>query len=138
MSYFGDLCDVKKIQVFPKTLWRLNKELVYKSDTVGVIRVPKDFVTDFGSVPRLPFVFLAAGARADEACIVHDWLYSTQSMSRSAADDVFKEAILALGYEDALAALMWAGVRVGGWTAWKEPNVPQESHVQAVMDMQAP
>jgi hypothetical protein len=133
MSYFGALTSVKKIQVFPKTLWRLNEELVYVSDTVGVIRVPKDFITDFGSVPRLPFVFLAAGARADEACIVHDWLYSTQIMPRDVADEVLAEAVKALGYSEALAKLMWAGVRLGGWAAWKKPNVPQESHVTAIM-----
>lgn len=138
MSYFGDLANVKKVQVFPKTLWRLNETLVYHSDNFGRIDVPQDFVTDFGSVPRLPFAYWLAGGQADEACIVHDWLYSTQVVTRPRADEILKEAILALGYSSALANTMWAGVRIGGWTAWKEPNVPQESHVQAYMDLEAP
>ena len=40
--------------------WRLLEDLVYLSDRWGRIVVPKGFITNFASVPRLPVVFLVA------------------------------------------------------------------------------
>lgn len=101
--------------------WRLTRGLVYESKIADrVIIVPCGFITDFASVPRLPFVYWLCGGVADEAAVVHDWLYSTGATSRKMADDVLAEACEALGLKGwkwakgARRSAMWAAVRLFG------------------------
>lgn len=100
-------------------VWTVLQPLIYDSDVaVKVFIVPEGFVTDFASVPRLPLAFLLTGDSAHEAAVIHDFLYSRGVVDRSTADAVFKEAAVASGEPAWKAALMWAGVRMGGWIAW--------------------
>ena len=55
---------------------RVVEPFVYCSDKIGVIVVPAGFITDFASVPRLPFVYMFFGGVGDEAAVLHDWLYA--------------------------------------------------------------
>lgn len=108
--------------------WVLLKPLVYYSIILGrEIVVPAGFRTDLASVPRLPIIFWLTGATADEAAVVHDYLYTTREVSRSAADAVMREASAVMGTPGWRRGLMWAGVRVGGGSYWKEPtaSVPE-------------
>lgn len=103
--------------------WVLLKALVYYSDILGrEVTVPTGFRTDLASVPRLPIVFLLTGATADEAAVVHDYLYTTREVSRSVADAVMREAAAVMGTPAWRRQLMWAGVRLGGWAYWKKPT----------------
>lgn len=136
MSHFGPLLSVEKVQVRPKSIWQLNRELAYYSDLFGLILVPKYFRTDFASVPRWTLVgYALVGGKADEAAVVHDLLYSTQRYPRELCDKIFEEAIMALGYSAGTASLMYSGVRAGGWATWKLPNVPQYESVAKKLDM---
>lgn len=136
MSHFPKLCAVKKVQVHPKPVWELTAELWYYSTLVGAwVRVPKGFRTDFASVPRLPVVYWWLGGMADEAAIVHDWLYSSQIYSREVADAILKEAVIAMGYGDKAACAMWLAVRAAGGIAWNTPNVPQ--HEAVLIELEA-
>lgn len=103
--------------------WKLLAPLAYKSDVAQTIFVaPMGFITDFASVPRLPIAYMLTGGYAHAAAVIHDYLYSSHEVSRSMADAVFHEAILSAGGSKWRAALMYAGVRVGGWTAWDKPG----------------
>ena len=111
--------------------------LEYESDyMMRTIVVPKDFRTDFASVPRLPLAFLLVGGKGKRAAVVHDFLYSggIEGVSRDVADRVFGEALLASGYSKWVAGLMYAGVRFGGESRFTGPNLAQEPHVAAQMD----
>lgn len=78
--------------------WRLTQPLVFESlKEARTIKVPAGFETDFASVPRLPFAYWLFGGVADEAVLVHDFLYSTGTVSRMLADEVFTEACKAKG-----------------------------------------
>lgn len=55
----------------------------------------------------------------DRAAALHDWLYRARIMPRAPADAVFRRALRADGIARWRAALMWAGVRVGGGWAWR-------------------
>lgn len=102
--------------------WRLTSSLRYYSAVLDrVIVVPEGFVTDFASVPRLPFIYWFAGDTARKAAVIHDWLYriNTEKVTRAQADAVFAEAIRALGYWPAREWFMWAGVRVGGYWSYE-------------------
>lgn len=82
--------------------------------------VPAGFETDFASVPRLFWTVIGHPAgRYAQAAVLHDWLYSTQAVSRARADALFREAMAVLGVPAWQRWTMWAGVRVGGWAAYE-------------------
>ncbi len=100
-------------------MWALMDTLVYDSGRLGLrIRVPKGFVTDFSSVPRLPLVFLLAGDTAHAPAVVHDWLYSGSKVSRSVADEVFLEAMAGVGVPWLRRTAMYWAVRLFGGRAY--------------------
>ena len=130
MGKFRTNMDVRKLSEHE---WQLIAPLVYESDTVGTIIVPKGFVTNFGSVPRLPFMFMFFGGVGDKACTLHDWLYapphepfsgSGVRVSRKTADKVLRGVIKECMTDSwsitksATAWAMWAGVRLGGGSHW--------------------
>jgi hypothetical protein len=99
--------------------WRLVADLIYQSDVAKLtFTVPAGFVTNFASVPRIPIVYELAGDTSSEAATVHDFLYTTHPVNRATADDVLREASKATGVPDWRRQIMWAGVRVFGWSHW--------------------
>lgn len=86
------------------------------------IVVPKGFTTDLASVPRLPGMFWLFGGRARRSAVLHDWLYSNHA-PRAFADAVFFAAMR--DEENTFTrAVMWLGVRLGGWTHYLPDEVP--------------
>jgi hypothetical protein len=112
------------LQVQPATgkddgQWQLISDLIYQSDVAEMtFTVPKGFVTNFASVPRIPIVYELAGDTASNAATVHDFLYSTHPVSRAMADAVLREASDVTAVPDWRRQLMWAGVRMFGWLYW--------------------
>jgi hypothetical protein len=95
--------------------WRLTAPLVYRSDVAGqTFTVPVGFETDYASVPRVALAFVLCGDTAHAASAVHDWLYTFHPVTRDVADAVLREAALVSGVPAWRAALLWAGVRIGG------------------------
>lgn len=114
-------------------IWKVLKPLEYESDLLGkAVIVPRDYLTDFASVPRLPIVYLAAGGKGERAGVVHDFLYSS-GVDRKLADQVLREALLACGYDAWLAGAFYAAVRLAGGSHYHAENLPQELHVAAEM-----
>jgi hypothetical protein len=99
--------------------WCLLSDLVYCSERDGAFIVPEGYLTDFASVPRLPVVYWLAGDTAHEAAVLHDWLYTSGRVTRGKADALFREASAASGVPWWRRWLMWAGVRVGGWSGYQ-------------------
>lgn len=108
--------------------WETLAPLFYTSKVaMQTFMVPAEFITDLASVPRLPFAYLVAGSRVPAPAVVHDWLYQHPEWDdRVLADAVFLEAMAVdqpeLGFEaegGIIRRLIWAGVRVGGWWAWR-------------------
>lgn len=97
--------------------WRLLEPLCYFSALLGrVVTVPAGFITDFASVPRLPFIYWFTGGLANGPAVLHDWFYrtNTEDISREMADRLLAEAMEAKGYWKIRSWSMWAGVRIGG------------------------
>lgn len=110
-----ELCDDAPGQ------WELVHPLVYRSIVAKeTFVVPVGFRTDFASVPRLPFAFVLFGDVAQEAAVVHDFLYSTRAVSRKMADDVLVEAMGITGVAAWRRAPMWLGVRMFGGSHWED------------------
>lgn len=106
------------VQAIDDKHWKLVEDLVYRSNIVGLVYVPAGFLTDFASVPRLPFAYLLAGNTAHAAATVHDALYQTQPCTKSQADRTFREAMGVTGIAPWRKNLMYAAVVLGGWPAW--------------------
>jgi hypothetical protein len=101
--------------------WEVQKPLVYETDLrPNDIIVPVGFQTDFASVPRLPYIFLIVGDIAQEAAVIHDYLYETQILGRRDADRVLREAALVTGCKWHQAWILYIGVRIGGWYGWNK------------------
>lgn len=128
----GKFCSPLIAEKISEHNWKLIAALVYKSDTLDAyIIAPKGFVTNFASVPRLPFMYLLFGGVGDEAATLHDWLYSKEcslSISRAVADKILRGVIIECLVKDGMAKwravlkayAMWLGVRLGGASHWKQ------------------
>lgn len=99
-------------------LWELGAPLVYQSDLLkATITVPKGFVTDLASVPRVPIIYEYFGDRVHREPVIHDYLYRTDSIpvaSFRQANAVFLEAMASRGKGFFTRWGMWAGVWLGG------------------------
>lgn len=119
--------------------WSLNDPFYYlvkEGDNVYEIIVPQDFVTDFCSVPRIPFAYLLFGNVGNRAGLLHDALYSDWNQilvrglvnqlplmyDREWADAVLEAALKTCGISWAARHAMWLGVRSWGWNYFKQKS----------------
>lgn len=107
-------------------VWELDAPLVYCSDIMGTIVVPKGFRTDFASVPRLPIAYLLYGDKAHRESVVHDYLYcinSVPEVSFETANSVFREAMVARKKPFYVYWPMYWAVCFGGLSAYHKRRV---------------
>ena len=119
--------------------WELVAPLIYISNVLPrPVVVPPGFRTDFASVPRLPLVYWLFGHAADEAAVIHDFLYSnfTKRVTREQADEVFAEASKVLGIARWRRGPMWLGIRLFGGGHWGagSPLATVEETAQVIDD----
>lgn len=115
-----------KLETFTASRWRLLEDLVYLSACGYIFEIPKGFVCDLASIPRLlRFLFTVNGDHR-EAAILHDFLYDTEGLidnqrfTREQCDGLFYEAMIISKVPKWKAWSMWAGVRLGGWVRWNK------------------
>lgn len=99
--------------------YTLLDDLVLADEDARVITVPAGFVTDFASIKVLHNVFLFVlfallSGYGNYAATVHDWLYTSGTLSRKDADALLYRALRAEGVARWRAWMFWAGVRIGG------------------------
>lgn len=115
-----------------KPTWRVDRDLVYWSkQQKQVFTIQTGFKTDFASVPRLPLVYLLAGDTAQEAAVVHDWLYTTKTVDRKTADSIFLEAMQDTGIAWWRRRMMHAAVRAFGESAYDKGKDKPERDMYA-------
>jgi len=85
-----------------------------------IVIVPAGFITDWASVPRLFWRMFPPWGPWSPAALVHDWLYFTGEVGRKEADKVFLDVMARIGVPWLTRHLMYRGVRVGGWHAYRK------------------
>lgn len=100
--------------------WVVDAPLIYHSSvTIKRYTVPIGFVTDFASVPRIPFAFTIFGDTVHAPACLHDWLYSTKLESRDVADVILYEAMMATKVPKWKAKAIYYAVRWFGERFYK-------------------
>ena len=103
--------------------WILTQPLEYEQPkTKQKFVVPRGFVTDLASVPRLFWTAFPPCGNYTPAAVVHDYLYWEQlpSCNRECADTVLLVAMEESGVGKLARNAIYAGVRVGGEGPWKK------------------
>jgi len=90
-------------------LWEL-----YEPFTKDGYTVPKGFVYDLTSIPRIFWPFLAPFGKWLPAATIHDYNYKYHLLNRKGSDKLFLEMLLADGISVALALVMYFSVRIFG------------------------
>lgn len=89
----------------------------------AVIRVPAGMETDFASIPIGLRNLLSPTGRYGKSAVVHDLLYRSglvggRRTTRKEADQVLLEGMQVLNVPRWQQALIYGGIRMGGWLAW--------------------
>ena len=99
--------------------WVLTAQCIYQSDLPGdnnkpvLVTVPKGFITDLASIPRIARFFIIKNGRHRAAAIVHDYLCRLKmEFSRVLADKIFLEAMKISDVPRLRRWLMFAAVRI--------------------------
>jgi hypothetical protein len=94
--------------------------LVYRiPGSNSMVYVPRAFVTDFASIPRVFRVIVTGQDNTKLPAVVHDFLYSKHIGSRAWADGIFLKAMKDEGVPWWKRSMCYSGVRAGGWIAWR-------------------
>ena len=128
MSKFLTILNIR-LKSNRDSVWVLNAPLVYDSDLIGHVEVPKGFNTDLASVPRVPIIFSLWGGRAHYEGVLHDALFRSDFMpgiSFCTANKVFLEAMQIRGKPWLIRWPMYAGVCIGSIGCWHRRKLMDE------------
>jgi len=92
-DYFPLPLDLREIG---KGKWQLLRNYIYQDDIHGKITVPKGFVTDLYSIPKVVRCVVSKVQDSNGSAVVHDYLYTSQffgSKGREKADGVLARAM---------------------------------------------
>lgn len=100
----------------------LTSPLIYQDTKAGIHYVPYGFETDFASIPRLLWAYIAPEDPCiRDAAVVHDYLYVTKDphISRKDADKLLVEMMDVLGASGFKKFVVYWSVRLCGASHWK-------------------
>lgn len=90
------------------------------SSSLPSVTVPKGFVCDLASVPRLLWAKYPPTGRYAYAAVVHDYLYWNQTTSKDDADKIIKLAMQDTHTDAATISDFQTGLSIAGWKAWSD------------------
>lgn len=85
--------------------------------------IPKGFVTDFASIPRLFWNLISPTGLGDVGPIKHDWKYRNGLGTRADADYGFLLDMIADNIPWGKRIVAYYGVRLFGWRSWNSGKV---------------
>jgi hypothetical protein len=108
---------------FREPMYFLLKPIGWKpeGDKVGKypeVTVPKGFVTDFASIPRVFWSLLRPDGDYTYPAIIHDYLYWRQDTPREVADDILKFGMQDFNVDKVTVTAIYTAVRGAGGSSW--------------------
>ncbi len=103
--------------------WIVTEPLIYENPKTNQrFEVPRGFVTDLASVPRLFWTAFPPCGKYTPAAVVHDYIYWYQppDCDQKCADDLLLVAMEESHVSYASRIVIYAGVRAGGRSSWDE------------------
>lgn len=95
--------------------WSYLETWQFHSETGLIVRVPKGFICDLDSVPRIPFIYSLFKNRCVAAPGAHDWTYVKRTTyTQKEADDLMLEIALWEGTPEKYIQPMYRAVRMFG------------------------
>lgn len=96
-----------------------------------MFKVRRGFITDLASIPRILKSLISVNDDSRKPAVLHDYLYTTQPVSRAEADFLFLEALESVGVGYMRRHTLYTGVRIGGWIAWNghKNDKPEDNFV---------
>lgn len=79
--------------------------------------VPKGFITDFASVPRIPFAYLLFGSMGNYAAVLHDGLYNASDLVKTTDYDTERPYIYDRAFADTAFYLGLIERKIPAWKA---------------------
>jgi len=105
------------VQLMADRKWKIEEEFVYyigEIDSGKEIRVPKGFITDLASVPRIFWIIFPPNGKSGKASVIHDYMYVNAIGTKEYADKTFIEAMKVLGVGKFKRHLMYYAVKYFG------------------------
>ncbi len=118
MSSFTEDLYVRKIGIRKWEVTRAFDYHVGKEDSREVVTIPKGFITDFASSPRITWIFFPPDGRYTQAAVLHDYLIKTKQYSRVKTNKVFLEAMEVLGVPRYKRLIMYWCVQAWTYVFW--------------------
>ena len=97
-------------------------------DGLEIYTVPKGFVTNFASIPKILWSVYGPIGTATKASVIHDYLYSNASVSRLKADQIFRDGIVTVDGKKTKANVFYRAVRTFG--AGQYDGMPPEPFIE--------
>lgn len=112
------------LRAYEPNEWVVLSSLTYRHSQFGTMCVPRGFITDLASIPRVLRTVINVNGKSRQAAVLHDYLYCGQgltgALSRAECDRIFRDAMRDEGVNWLQRWAMWAGVRLGGWLYWRQ------------------
>lgn len=99
--------------------------------------VPKSFITDLASIPKIFQGIIGVPEDFKEESILHDFLYSKYNdygINRLTADKIFFQSLLLNKVDIVVANLMYKAIRLGGELHWDKKIYAQPYEKVALAD----
>jgi hypothetical protein len=101
-------------------LWTLDETFEIEIPGVGLMRIMKGFVCDFGSIPKCAWFLVGHPLTiiCMVAYLIHDALYSSKLLTRKQADKILFKLLRMYGAGIVRSSAIYSAVRLGGRLAW--------------------
>jgi len=103
--------------------WKLLEKFEYyigEKENNNVIKIPKGFITDFASIPRIFWTIIGhPTGKYGKSAVIHDWLYRKGIGTRKQADKIFLDGMKVLRVFYLRRWTIYFAVRLFAFGSWK-------------------
>jgi Protein of unknown function (DUF1353) len=137
--------DAGRASDSPLHLGRFREPIYYLLDPISwtpnadqanrfeAVQVPKGFVSDLASIPRVFYSLLRPDGTYAYAAIIHDYLYWTQAVKRETADEILKNSMEDFEVDPVTLQTIFTAVRAAGQFAWDQNAKAKSGGEQRVL-----